>query len=166
MSDARSRVATAAVLGTATTALLAPPAGAAAATSGMQLKEAGVYLNNGQQIDACMTSEVDTYGTSVDMTSRAFSKQPGTGCSSAATVPTGYLGAFVYGYKNGSFCGVAGPTYSYAAASSWVLNSRPCSWTSRANYFTRAGSMFYKGPSWQQNNGYKLYVHDSPMQTG
>jgi hypothetical protein len=81
-------------------------------------------------------------------------------CSGAShTVPSGYLGTLVYGYRDGSFCGSSGIYYSNVATSAWQLWATECS--------NPAGSQTFKtlgfGYTWD-GSGYSSFSVWSPAQ--
>jgi len=134
---------------------------ALAVTSGVQYK-ARETLNNGSSVNACGESTVLSGGS---MNSWAHSRTPSsTSCATAKTVPGGYLGAMVFGYMNGSYCGSAGPSYSTVYASGFGIGGAFCGNPSGLQNFQSIGySYWYRGPSYPYNQGYVIYFTQSPI---
>lgn len=154
------KAAAAAALGSASVALLAPPAGATA-TSGVVFKEE-IVLNNGQHISACAEAIIADIA---DNRGYAYAKQPG-GCATAVNVPAGYLGVNVRGYINNNYCGQTNTLYNSNSTNFFGVGAQLCGNPSGNQSFrTQAVTYFYKGPSYQYNQGYKVYGTYSPYQT-
>lgn len=99
------------------------------------------------------------------MNAYARSRQPsGTSCASAKSVPGGYLGALVYGYMNGNYCGQSGPFYSTGATSGYGVGGAFCGNPAGLQIFHANGySFWYRGRSYPNNNGYFFYFTQSPI---
>jgi hypothetical protein len=160
----RLKFGSAAALGVATTALLAPPAGAA--DSGPVLQATAVSLNNGQVINACMVVGVNpTSPGPVTGFSTALAKQPNNACNVATSVPGGYLGASVTVYRNGALCSSSGVLYMNPPGNK-VTNESICrTGYHRENFYARGKALFYKGPSVTTNAGYVVYQLTGPSMT-
>jgi hypothetical protein len=135
-------------------------ASASAVTSGVVYK-ARETLNGSRVVNACAESAVVT---GADFKAYARTRQPNsTSCSSAKSVPGGYMGVLFNGYRDGSFCGQAGPTYSTSTASDYGLGGAICGNPSGLqNYYTNGYPRWYRGPSYPYNNGYVIHFQQSP----
>lgn len=70
------------------------------------------------------------------------------------TLPSGYLGIGVEGYRNGALCGFSGIYYSNVATSAWQLWITLCSNPSGTqDFYTRAIGYGWSGSGYVQSSG-------------
>lgn len=127
----------------------------ATATSGIQFKGNPV-LANGQTVDGCAEAIIADVA---DFKAFNNSYAPvGAYCSTSQSVPPGYLAVFVFGYRNGQYCGQTGIAYNSTYASSFGVGGFICSNPAGSqSFFSSASVGYYAGPSYPYNNGYAYY---------
>lgn len=130
-------------------AALATAALAGFATSGTIYKQS-VSVSGYGTIYGCMDAFVSTTAPSSTVHGGSTYSRNNTSCSSAISLPAGYLGVSTAGYKNGSFCGQTG--YQYTSSSSATASAQisgVCSATSGAAYHTVASGRVWTGSTYQ-----------------
>jgi hypothetical protein len=62
--------------------------------------------------DICLLSGIETGATNTGVITSYFSSTPRCAASDQRALPSGYLGVFLWGYRDGSLCGTTGFYYS------------------------------------------------------